>query len=127
MSEGKISVTFHDLTVAEAMKLVMAAKGMPVEVSQATVEPKEEAVMPDVVELPFEVDTPNAEEIVKEAAEPLPQVSLDEVRKVMANRVLENPELKAENKAILAELGLKKLSEANDEQLSIIYQKVTNG
>lgn len=122
MAEGKISVTFHDLTVAEAMKLVMAAKGMPVEVvgDSQTVE------VPDVVELPFEVET--VEEKVEEPEEEgLPAVSIDEVRRVMANRAVENPELKADNKAILASFGLKKLSEANERQLAEIYQKVTNG
>lgn len=130
---SNVSITFHDLNPEEASVVCEAllrcrklAEPTKVETEEYVVEmPFEiEDSEPAKAEEPTKVEEPKVEEPTKAEEPKVENHSLSEIRQIMADRAVKDPTLKSANKAILHELGLAKLSEANQEQLNTIWGKL---
>ena len=104
-----------------AKQLVEAYENITSEKCTEAVEPieiKTETVKPIEVKPEEPVVVPTEEEITEEVR----HVDLDTVRKVMAERSMHGE--KEAMKQMLSDMGLKKISEANQEQLDALWSQL---
>lgn len=125
--QNGISISFNNLTVETATKLIEVYKGLTTDTKSATIEVVKQAtakaaeplkeIVPDVVELPFDVED-------ETPSEPEHDFPYEDLRRILGERVMNDPSLKAANKEFITRYGHTKLSELTAEERYQVWLEV---